>query len=454
MNYPGSERVEACARTFGELADTYYRMPCKKEAFDKNDIEEIYEEVLAHTCRECVHYEECWEKRAFRTYRTFYELLEHMETGTEEALREKLRSICICPERLMQSMRWNFRNMRMKMYYSNQLLENREAVADQLWEMSRLLEEFLDEVIHTGEMSGPMHRKICRMFFKRGVEVRSIFTMKNRNNREEVYITMNAQQGECVRMKDLAGILSVIMKRRMVPAREHRAMAGYEEETVLFVEDTKYHLHYGVRRIPKSGGEVSGDSYSFMQNNRGEAILCLSDGMGTGTAACAESERMIEMLEGFLEAGVAKDTAVKMVNSSAVYDRRSYSTVDMCSIDLHSGIGELRKLGGAPTFIYKDGQVEQMDSLRVPAGLCHHLDPEVNRFRVTDGTYIIMLTDGVLEAMAGVDKETKFAELIRELNISEPGKMAEYLMKSGLEQCGGKPADDMTLLVAGVWKKN
>ena len=43
-----------------------------------------------------------------------------------------------------------FRNMRMKLYYANRLLEGREAVADQLWEMARLLDDMAEEMQRTG----------------------------------------------------------------------------------------------------------------------------------------------------------------------------------------------------------------------------------------------------------------------------------------------------------------
>ena len=53
MDYPGRERVEECARSFGELADIYYRMPCRKEGFGRQDIEDIFEELTGTVCRGC-----------------------------------------------------------------------------------------------------------------------------------------------------------------------------------------------------------------------------------------------------------------------------------------------------------------------------------------------------------------------------------------------------------------
>ena len=60
MYYPGSERMEDCARTFQELADLYYKMPCRKESFTRQDIEEIFEETAGGVCRGCPGFARCW----------------------------------------------------------------------------------------------------------------------------------------------------------------------------------------------------------------------------------------------------------------------------------------------------------------------------------------------------------------------------------------------------------
>lgn len=453
MYYPGSERVEGCARTFGELADIYYHMPCRKDTFSKQDIEEIFEELTRSACSGCPRFEECWKKNALRTYQRMYETLEGMEEGREELLLERMGSVCICPDRVVEKMAWIFKNMRLRMYYSNCLLENREAVADQLWEMSRLLDDTMDEVLRTSEMKEPVNRRICRLFGRKGVVVRKIFLMQKKKRCEEIYITMYAKKGEYVPVKDLAGILSSVLKRRIVPARDSRAMTGWEEDTILFVEDTRYSLLYGVSRVAKSGESVSGDSFSYMQSNQGEAVLSLSDGMGSGSAASRESERLIELLEQFLEAGVSKDTAMKLINSTAVYERKSYSTLDVCSVDLYSGCCEIRKLGAAPTFLYRDGKVEPIRAFRVPAGLFHHLELEVNHLKLMDGDYVIMLTDGALDAFPGEDKEEQFAKMIEEQKIRNPKDLAARMMEVLLEACGNRARDDMTLYVAGIWQK-
>ena len=59
----------------------------------------------------------------------------------------------------------------------------------------------------------------------------------------------------------------------------------------------------GVSRITKAGELVSGDNYALLQKETGKVVMSLADGMGSGVGACRESEKVIELLEQFLEAG-------------------------------------------------------------------------------------------------------------------------------------------------------
>ena len=49
--------------------------------------------------------------------------------------------------------------------------------------------------------------------------------------------------------------------------------------------------------------QVSGDNFSFQMLDNGSCIMSVSDGMGSGYAACKESEMVIDLIEKFMEAG-------------------------------------------------------------------------------------------------------------------------------------------------------
>ena len=88
---------------------------------------------------------------------------------------------------------------------------------------------------------------------------------------------------------------------------------------------------------------VSGDNYICRQEEDGRFFLCLSDGMGSGIEAFKESEIVVELLEQFLESGFSQETAARMVNSALLLKGREgmFSTVDICAVDLYTGICEM-----------------------------------------------------------------------------------------------------------------
>ena len=85
-------------------------------------------------------------------------------------------------------------------------------------------------------------------------------------------------------------------------------------------------------------------------------LLGLSDGMGSGSSACKESEMVLDLVERFLEAGFSLETAIRMMNSAMVMKGENdiYSTLDLCMVNLYSGMARLYK-GGSGGCIYPAG---------------------------------------------------------------------------------------------------
>ena len=75
--------------------------------------------------------------------------------------------------------------------------------------------------------------------------------------------------------------------------------------------------------------------------------------MGSGSAACKESEMVLDLVERFLEAGFSVETAIRMMNSAMVMKGESdlYSTVDLCMVNLYDGAADFYKIGAAGSFI-------------------------------------------------------------------------------------------------------
>ena len=70
-----------------------------------------------------------------------------------------------------------------------------------------------------------------------------------------------------------------------------------------------------------------------------------------------------------------------------------------------------------------------------------------------DGDYIVMISDGVLDALSQGIGEDMLSELIGNTNLENPGEMANAILNFCIHQSRGKIRDDMTVLVIGIWKR-
>ena len=68
-----------------------------------------------------------------------------------------------------------------------------------------------------------------------------------------------------------------------------------------------------------------------------------------------------------------------------------------------------------------------------------------------DGDYIIMMTDGVVDAYESSRSAISLQEFIGQLEYENPRQMASMLLNMAITNAGGKVNDDMTVIVLGIW---
>ncbi len=183
-------------------------------------------------------------------------------------------------------------------------------------------------------------------------------------------------------------------------------------------------------------------------------IMSLSDGMGSGTCACRESETVIELLEQFLHAGFSKETAVHMIHSTMMLQNSNqmFSTVDLCMVDLYTGECEMMKIGASTTFLKRKDWVESVSSTSLPIGFLQKLDYESAKKKLEPGDFVIMVSDGVLDALPHRKAEEIIQDIILEQDTRNAQEMAREILTRVLlyQKCCAK--DDMTVLVGGLWR--
>lgn len=358
--------------------------------------------------------------------------------------------------------------------WQRRLMENRDLLAMHLNEMAALITNVAEESYDYIELSEKKRKQIIRAFREQGIQIKDIYIMETDRRRLQISITMRMLTVSMLNMSTLsarnisafkervftvdevADFISVLFDTRLLPVKNSLFFLRQEYETVVFEEEAKYDILTGVAKTVKGNEQVSGDNYTVTEIQNGEIVMALSDGMGSGEKACGDSEKVIELLERFLEAGFSKTMAVEMINSALVAraEEQNMSTLDICDIDLYQGKCDFLKAGASYTFIKRGDYTEAVFSSALPLGIFYHMDMEIQTRQLQEGDYVIMMSDGVLDSIPGDEKEAALQDFLARLSISNPQELANRILQFAIGQSGGKIQDDMTVLTMGIWESN
>jgi len=455
--HPQKERVEKYAASFQKLADTFYGMPYRRDYLSSRQVERIMEDTNAKVCYRCYQREICWGEHKQELCKGVEALVRSMESGNEDdirSIRADWTSICPRSVQYYEAVAENFQREKQNLMWDNRMIENRLAVAQQLMEVSRIMENVASDLNDLERCTPQFEEDLRKSLRKNHVILRQAWMMDKVKGRRQVFLTMRARSGQCISVNEVAQLLSQEFGTPMAAAGGRRIVNG-EYHTVHFVEDVSYQVLYGVAKLTKEMEKVSGDNYICRQEEAGRFVMCLSDGMGSGVEACRESEEVVELLEQFLESGFTQETAAKMVNSALVMKGQEgiFSTVDICAVDLYTGICNFLKAGASATFIKRDHWVEAISSESLAAGLIQQVDFETSSRKLYHGDYLIMMTDGVLDALPPEREEETMKEIIMDIHEETPREMSRSILERVLGYSDYCARDDMTVLVAGMWKK-
>lgn len=456
--HPQKEKMERYATSFQRLANSFYGMPYRKDYLSNGEIEELIGEVEQNFCEKCHLHHVCWQKQYLQTQQRIYNLLRIMEEGDEEKIRRgkvELMGICVNQGKLGDELYRMISRERQNLVWSNKLIENRLAVAEQLSEMARIMQLMSRDMFEVTDVLPEFKDDLERRLKKKNIVLKSIWMLELPDGKQQYFMRLRSRGGQCIPVNEAAAQLSKECGCSMVARKDSRSLINGEFTTYSFVEDVNFKVLYGAAKITKDKESVSGDNYMCTMEDTGQFFMCLSDGMGSGLEACQESEMVVDLLEEFIDAGFTGETAAKMVNSALVLQGKNghFSTVDICVMDLYSGMGHFLKAGAATTFIKRNNWVEAISSTSLGLGLVQQIDFETTTKKLYDGDFLIMVTDGVLDALPLDRQEEVMKEIILQTRGNAPKELGRGILERVLGYSEYRAVDDMTVLVAGIWKK-
>ena len=267
----------------------------------------------------------------------------------------------------------------------------------------------------------------------------------------------------CVRFAELLasidrGVYAYLLRRQyrsrlgsvQALAREQYAQMGQSLSPPAADEgEIRFHCRIGTSLRAKDGERVCGDQLAVFTSGK-MLYLLLSDGMGSGEAAHAESAMTVRLLRKFLKAGIEAKSALKTLNTALTLrcaENCGFTTIDLLAFDRSSGEAMLYKYGAAPSYTKRGEQVQRMTAGSLPAGLQEcRAEPECSRFRLQEGNVFVMVSDGVI----GGDEEHWLPELLKNWSETDAQVLSQQILAESRRHGGLK--DDCAALVVCLEK--
>lgn len=338
--------------------------------------------------------------------------------------------------------------------WKKRLTENRELFADNLKEMASIMGQVARKDVRAVRYPAKRKKQMIHILEEEGLQVTDIYRLEKEEGAALVAIRLCCKKNVQCTSEELSGFLSVLLNKHLQPTVGTPFYIPRESTTLYFEEEARLGVLSGYAKAVKETEKVSGDNYSFFETKSGYYMAVLSDGMGSGEKACADSEVVVDMAEKLMDAGFSVETTVRMINDAllAGAENSNMSTLDFCGVDLYEGIATFAKIGSACTYIKSRECIEKLTSSSLPLGIFHKQDIEVIQRRIYDGDYIVMLSDGIMDCVVQEKGEKYLEDIIAQMSCERPNEIANCIMKYVLSLSKGRIRDDMTVLVMGFWE--
>jgi stage II sporulation protein E len=446
-----ASKVDDFVHLFHELAQSFREDIGHKRRDHEEYLQSFVEQITEGVCRNCHRSQRCWEMNVVRSYQELVDLMAYVENRSE-GIPSTWEAYCIKAEQVAAEVRAQYQHEGEYRFWREKVEETRRIVDKQLTGIAEVMEQLSAEIRHETQVLSAQEEMIHEALEELGLSIQRVDIINLEEGRVEIEVTMPYRDAydECKKL--IAPLLTEVLGEPIAVYR--KVVKGHTGGSLITLgSEQRYRLQTGVANTAKGGGFVSGDSYCYMNLGAGKYAVALSDGMGNGRRAQAESNAALQLLRRLLQVGVSEETAVETVNS--ILSLRStdeiFATIDLALVDLHTAKARFMKIGSTPGFIKRGQEVFMLAAANPPIGILNQIDIDPVEMELQPGDLLIMMTDGVYEAPRHVmNKDAFMNRMIAEIDTRHPQDFADTLLEKMVRYHQGQIGDDMTVIVSKV----
>ncbi len=438
-----AKRLFRLSEVFLEMKSTFLGM-ANEEIVEKDVGKAIANQVCDAVCYDCKQRTDCWRTNLQRTERSFTEVATCALSKGKCTIIDAPQSLAVSCTRLpvvlaeANTLALRQAGKKARVQSSNQ---SKMLIGEEMGGVSTVLARL------AGEMKGKVifdcqtEKDISESLAFHNVKCADTVIIDDGNY---VQIICNISQ-DTYQETAVSQIVSKCVKQEVVVARVEETQAeGWLN--VFLQKKPLFDVTIGVRSVTKHGGSVSGDTHSFVKTDNGKCIVTVCDGMGSGDVAEKMSTTAISLVENFYRAGFDNDVILSCVNKLlAKSGNEVFCAVDICALDMNSGLADFIKLGATNGLLRVSNVVEVISGASLPLGVLEEMKPSVTKKALSSGDDVVLLSDGVVDCFSDINL---LASVFAEARFTNPQSVADFIMEKALATCRGKNADDMTVVVA------
>lgn len=438
-----ARRVMGLSNAYGSLYEIVRRNV--DEQYNDADPAKVFDRAADSVCLKCREKNRCWNRDYIDTLSALNDATGKMiSRGTLEMsdIPHHFIEKCKTPEAFVTAVNAELRAAAYRRQFSESLRESRNTAWGQYSDMAEILGSVSKELAGTNGADHLAERRLIRYLLSQDIDADAA-VYRDARGRLRAVIESGALP-RLTKQDDYLDKLSGVLGVRLCRLKSQND----SEAKLVLMEAEPLAVSVGIAALKKKGEKVSGDKGTYFKTDAGVLCVILSDGMGCGEAAASESREVIDILEGFLRAGVDPAVAMKTLNSVMLLkcgDNWGFATVDLMCVDLFSGETCFYKYGAAPSYVSGSRGIRRIKCESFAPGLSgvSGAAPDIVRMRLKPGSTAIIASDGVV----GDSNDAWLRDMM--LSCGKDMKaLARDTLKAAERNCSY--SDDMTVLAVRV----
>lgn len=387
---------------------------------EKNLKTENLEDIVADdVCKNCEKNTVCWQQKYSFTQQQFTEYAQRVYWREENRFPTSFANQCINTGKLIKSFEENSRLLLSKKYILQSQKNNQKLLQKAFVSMSGVVSDIIYKNQHSYLLNTTLTMETDR--FLKELQIGHTYCLCSQNPDQMTFAVFDPLDDKM--LYKIQCHAEKIYSTKFLPATVEKQGTEW-----LYIFTARPLYSYETAVETSRYKRVNGDTWDVFSYN-GYLYVLLSDGMGTGNMAAAESQTVISMTKSLITTGVSMITTIDLINLSMNLkgNGETSASLDILCVDLFSGQCNITKAGAGVSITLDKKGVNRHYQDSLPLGIVKEVKSVQCDFSVQAGDTIIMMSDGVGVVSADIQNLygkscSEIAQTILNCNVTDDDK--------------------------------